>query len=431
MPIYANKEALEFWEKLPESRRARSLATGHFAILGKDRDDKEWRKAACGKIQNAASHQGKADSHQSFLSQLIEQGAVTIFAKLEASMILNAGDGVIENGGISLDRNSGLPCIPGSAIKAAARRYAIQELGNSEDQSMSARLLADIALTFGYGDTEWKSGRDSKHHHSHSDFWLAMNPISAPGEEYDGNRNLKWAAVSEQAAAIIFQTLNLVPIQPEETLVPQLPNLKGCVNFLPAFPTNSARIETDVLTPHHIKYYDGKQPVATDDENPVPIFFPVVRKGTGYQFVLQANGLPHAQSHLQVAKDWLAQALTFLGIGAKTNAGYGWFKIDLSAQAKADRESEEKAAAIAREAELAALTPEERAREELGELSHEDFVRIIKNLENEDAEQQRIVCQMLTDSKKEDWKSWKKAKKWKERIPSIREIASTHGIELI
>ncbi|MDB0056971.1 type III-B CRISPR module RAMP protein Cmr6 [Akkermansiaceae bacterium] len=431
MPIYANKEAKEFWEALPVSKRSRSLAATHFPILGENKDDKEWRKATCEQIRNAAANAAKATSHQTFLSRLVEEGAVSVFAKLEARLILNAGDGVIENGGISLDRNSGLPCIPGSAIKAAARRWAIQQLGECDSEEECAKLLAQIAITFGYGDTEWKSGRDSKYHHSHSDFWLAMVPITTPGQEHDEFRSAKWSKVSEAAANILFETLNTTPGEPDQPLARQLPNLKGCVHFIPAFPVNTAKVEIDILTPHHTNYYSNKQAVATDDENPIPIFFPTVAKGTSYQFVIQSSETTAASiSHLEVAKSWLIEALTILGLGAKTNAGYGWFSIDQSAQQRADNESRKQAEAIAKEKRLATLAPEDRAQEELKELSHEDFVRIIKNLENEEPDRQKVVCLMLNRSKKAEWKDWKRAKKWKDRIPVIRRIAQTHDIEL-
>lgn len=430
MPIYANKETLEFWNTLPYNKRARSLAATRFAFIGENRDDKEWRKSACDQIQSATYHRAKSDSHQAFLAQLIDQGAVTIFAKLEARLILNAGDGVIENGGICLDRNSGIPYIPGSAIKAATRRWAIQQLGDCESEEKAASLLASIALIFGYGDTEWKSGRDSKHGHSHSDFWLAMVPISSPGQAFDERRQEKWSKVSELAAGMIFEILGITPKYPDESLAPQLPNLSGCIHFLPAFPTNNAVVETDVLTPHHSKYYDGKQTTATDDENPIPIFFPTVAKGTGYQFLLRAGHLSHSAAHLELTKTWLIDALNYLGLGAKTNAGYGWFTLDRNAQQKAELIYQEKTATLARLKELESMEPEERALEELNELAHDDFVRIIKNLEGESPEQQKVVCMMLTHSKKAEWKEWKKAKKWQDRIPVIRQIAKTHGIEL-
>ena len=430
MPIYATKEAHSFWNNLPYTSRARSLGATHFAFIGESRSDKEWRKLACDQIQTGCAETRKADSHKIFVNELIEQGAATIFGKLEARLILNAADGVIENGGICLDRNSGLPYIPGSAVKAAARRYALQELGNADSEDEKATLLTQIALTFGFGITEWKSGRDIKHAHSHSDFWLAMTPLSEPGVENDSSRDLAWSTVSEKAAAAILRALKREPKDPDSSLASQLPNLAGGIHFLPAFPTNQARIESDILTPHHSNYYAGKQSVATDDEDPVPLFFPTVAKGTSYQFVLNPSHLPHAADSLEQAKNWLSHAITILGIGAKTNAGYGWFSIDAGAQNKADSDRQEKAAAAKRKEELDALPPEERTQEELKELSHEDFVKVIKNLEKEEPDQQKVVCQMLTGSKKAEWKAWKKAKRWKPLLPSIREVAKSHGIEL-
>jgi CRISPR-associated protein Cmr6 len=433
MPIYATTEALGFWKP----GHARSLAASHFVTLAGSKKDSSWRTQSCDSIRKGATLSSKSESFNSFASALAGQGASTLFAKLEARLILNAGDGVIENGGICLDRTSGIPFIPGSAIKAAARRCAIHQLGQTEVVEEKAKLLVQICLIFGFGGTEWKPGRKAKQDHphgghSHSDFWLAMVPLEKVGSESDAARDDLWTQVSERAACMIFASLSRSAISPEKSLAPQLPNLAGAICFLPAYPTTTARVETDVLTPHHTKYYNGDKEVATDDEDPVPIVFPAVARGTGYQFTLLPRTTNQDSGLLESATRWLGEALKFYGLGAKTNAGYGWFSIDTIAQEKAADERRAAIEEVAKVKRLAAMTPEERDREVLGELDHEEFVRVIKNLENEDASQQKIVCQMLLTSKKEDWKNWRKQKKgnWPSQIPLIRQIAKTHGIEL-
>lgn len=335
MPIYATTEALEFWKP---GQHARTLAATHFPTLAESQDDSAWRKTACNSIAKGASILNKAESFKSFSSALALQGGRTIFAKLEARLILNAGDGVIENGGICLDRTSGCPYIPGSAIKACARRFAIHELSHTESPEDRARLLAKLSLVFGYGDTEWKSGRDKNKGHSHSDFWLAMVPIEDVREEHDSKRDQLWPEVSEAAADILFKQLKREPKDSGKPLASQLPNLAGRICFLPAYPTKEAKIEIDVLTSHHPEYYNGKKTIATDDENPIPIVFPAVAKGTSYQFSLIPNGFHPSTDILESANTWLAEALQLFGLGAKTNAGYGWFSIDEEASKSAELE---------------------------------------------------------------------------------------------
>lgn len=331
--IYTNKTALDFWEA-NQGNNARSLAATRYLYLASDEDDNEWRKKSCKQIAKTTSLGAKSVFWNNFLDNLPAKSSRTLFAKLEAHLLINLGGGVIENGNISLDRNSGIPLIPGSAIKAAARRQALHELSETLDPITAAQLLSAIALTFGYGDTDWKAGRNHKTRQSNSDFWLAMVPLFEAGEEQDATRDERWKTISEDAAKHIFNTLSPQSTDKDKLLAAQLPSLAGCLSFLPAMPVGNAAIVTDVLTPHHQKYYGSDnedQDSATDDENPIPIFFPAVSKGTTYRFTVTHTAMPNSSDSLSLASTWLLAALTTLGIGAKTNAGYGWFSPDENA----------------------------------------------------------------------------------------------------
>ena len=299
MPIYATTEAKDFWLKLQAKSRSRSLAASRFVSLktGENgQEDKSWRKTSCDNIRCGATLANKSDSMARFATTLITQGCVLLHAKLEARLILDAAGGVMENGGICLDRTSGIPFIAGAAVKGCARRYAIHLLSEEEDLDLKARLLAEIAITFGYGDQEWKAGRQhnngGNHDFAHSDFWLAMVPLFDAGPELDDKRNERWSAVSEQAADLIFQHLGRTPGDRIKHYSPQLPNLSGNVCFLPAFPEKDPGIEVDVLTPHHPKYYSREKdragnlvkPIATDDEDPNPVLFPTIAPGSIFRF---------------------------------------------------------------------------------------------------------------------------------------------------
>lgn len=339
MPIYATTEAKDFWENsLKPATRARSLAAAKFVTLAESKDDKTWRKASCDAIAKGATLAAKSASSAQFVTTLLAQGAAILHAKLEARLIIDAGGGVIENGGICLDRTSGIPFIPGSAVKGCARRYAIHQLSEEADPDAKAKLLAQIAITYGYGDQEWKAGRQSakegKHASARSDFWLAMVPLFDAGQESDAKRDDLWETVSEQAAQLIFEHLGRTPKDPEKPSAPQLPNLSGQIAFLPAYPEKDPGIEIDVLTPHHSKYYSGDKPTATDDEDPTPILFPTIAPNTIFRFPLvpltqgawaSCPQVFASSTPLDLARTHLAASLELFGLGAKTNAGYGWF----------------------------------------------------------------------------------------------------------
>lgn len=422
MPIYANTEAKAFWKQ----GHARSLAATRFVTLKtlqNGNSDDSYRKAHATQIQKGAIHTRLLENRSAFISSLEAHGAVTVFAKLEARLILNAGDGVIENGGICLDRNSGVPYIPGSAVKGCARHHAIWTLSHESDSAKVARQLVDLCLIFGYGDSEWKPGRDQKKGHSHSDFWLAMVPLENAGEEYDAERNERWEHITETAESLIRTSLGVEKFPRQ---------LGGAVAFLPSYPDKDPGIDLDILTCHHPKYYAGEKLLATDDEDPNPVVFPVVAKGGIYRFSLLPCQRFCTNTLLKIASGYLSEGLQIFGIGAKTNAGYGWFSID---QAAALREAEKREQEIAEQEKRQyrdSLSETDRAKLELGELPHEEFVSICKNITNEEADRQKLVCSMLVTSKKEEWKRWKKQKKgeWPSIVPEIRKIAKIHNIEL-
>lgn len=433
MAIYATKEAQAFWKGC--SQQARSLAASHYASIAENNDDSEWRTELCSNIARGAVENKKNKSYCDWISAMADSSATVVYGKLEARLILNSSTGLGENTGMSLDRNSGTPYIQGSAIKGVTRRYAIWILSNTENADEKATLLAQIALVFGYGDSEWKTGRDLNKGHSHSDFWLAMTPLHDAGEKYDTARDVLWAEVSQKAAAIILESIGKENTDYKKPLGEKLPSISGSVAFLPAFPAKDPGVESDIITAHHTKYYkrDKTQKIATDDEAPIPIVFPAVRAGADFRFPL----LPLHRSQqnpelLELAKSWLTQAIQIFGLGAKTNAGYGWFSIDQIAQNKANLERKEKEAEKQKAEKLAAMSTEERTSFELTELPHQEFVSICKNIANEDETKQKTVCAMLKNSKKEDWKKWRKQKKgdWPDKVPVIREIAKQHGIEL-
>jgi CRISPR-associated protein Cmr6 len=79
----------------------------------------------------------------------------------------------------------------------------------------------------------------------------------------------------------------------------------------------------DVITVHHPAYYsDGKTP-PTDFDDPTPVPFLVIKPGARFLCVLDAPDHRWAD----FAQKMLLWGLEHLGVGAKTNAGYGYLRL--------------------------------------------------------------------------------------------------------
>ena len=85
-------------------------------------------------------------------------------------------------------------------------------------------------------------------------------------------------------------------------------------------------LQPDIMAPHHSGYYQTKgEKAPADFEDPIPVGFVSVRRGTRFVFYIECPTLDGAWHSF--IKSALTNTLTELGLGAKTNAGYGYFKV--------------------------------------------------------------------------------------------------------
>ena len=105
----------------------------------------------------------------------------------------------------------------------------------------------------------------------------------------------------------------------------------GLVDFLDGWPEPSVAskpLALDVMTVHYADYYQN-EPESTKfsppdgTESPIPVHFLT----TNVVFRVVLVGLERDQQWVDAAADLLTLGLTKLGIGAKTNAGYGYFEV--------------------------------------------------------------------------------------------------------
>lgn len=341
---------------------ARSLAGTRYVDFPNGPGDKGWRRRNAEAIRSGSIEPRKLPSWRSFALALAgpegEKSPRLLFARQMSRLMVGMAGGVFENGGLTLDRLSGIPLIPGSAVKGCARRAILSALqewtagvlkpGDAanplspliEGSQGPADLLVEVALVFGWSDLEWQGRenfRDDKE-------WEEKRPdfAWACGEQ--------WQAIRKSVSSHLCEHLRITP---EDAGKPweNLPHFAGTISFLPAYPWDKdPGIDLDVITCHHGEYYkEPKEPDlpqsdpkwqrwkrdhdswqqqwgnAPDTEEPVPVIFPAIAPGHTWAFLLHPT--PRAQdSHLIHARRWLAHGLEIFGIGAKTNAGYGWFQ---------------------------------------------------------------------------------------------------------
>ena len=252
------------------------------------------------------------DDFDAFLDAV--PGVIRIYAENKARLLLNMSGGVMVNAGCSLDRLTGLPIIPGSAIKGVARHAALDTL-KSEIREDKPAYLAKIALVFGWTSADWMD---------QSDFaWAAADALT-------------------ETISIIERQLGAFP-----------KDFAGAIAFFSAMPRNPLNhdLELDIVTSHHRDYYSECIDVALDNEQPNPVVFPAVATGHVFGFALAplcrtTQIGPMLPALLDCARQWLISGIETYGLGAKTAAGYGWFDAGKTETIQREKERQRRQAAF-------------------------------------------------------------------------------------
>ena len=182
-------------------------------------------------------------------------------------LLLHLGrSSVLENVGLYCDRTTGLPVIPGSAVKGILSTWAC-----------------------------W-----AEH----------FNESTGDFHEFtkDSVQRRRFTSAEAKLAGCIFGDDSSTGS-----------TAAGEVIFLGAFPVKLPVLELDIVTPHT----DAKG----NDRNPVPNPFLTIAAGTEWHFAFLAKPRDGGDSKclLESCATWLGECLEQSGIGAKTAAGYGRF----------------------------------------------------------------------------------------------------------
>ena len=98
----------------------------------------------------------------------------------------------------------------------------------------------------------------------------------------------------------------------------------GRLVFHDAWPTRWPRLKLDIVNNHHVRYYAGEDDPG-DWEDPRLVYFLAVGRDEEFDFSVSDRRRGDSEL-LRLACNWLQEALTLEGAGAKTAAGYGRFK---------------------------------------------------------------------------------------------------------
>jgi CRISPR-associated protein Cmr6 len=237
--------------------------------------------------------------------------------------------------GLSLHLLHGFPYLPGSAVRGLVRRVAEYELvkareawfelpGLPPEEKIDGFLTEAEELRALFGslavdppdpapaDPLWRTPRE-----------LLLHLRSRLAPEADALRKRISSLLSEHTGGVLT-FYDAVPARDDL-------NPKGL-------------LETDLLNPHYPDFYrrSGGLP-PSDDQDPTPIYFLVVKPDVTFHFPFRIGRWPRSESRddpraavlagtsSEAVQDkvlsWLTDGLQTWGAGAKTAAGYGYFKL--------------------------------------------------------------------------------------------------------
>ncbi len=232
--------------------------------IGKSEEKSRWLKSLApspphDRLEMQVDLQLWEARYQRWLTLTQAAGAVTFQAQLAWRMVVGLGGQSVLETDLTLEHLSGLPTIPGSALKGLTRTYAALE----ESSPPSKKI------------------------------------------ETDSPDLLRVFGTQEHAGRVIF--FDAMPVPPSR-------------------PPGKMRFAVDIMNPHYPSYYreNGKH-APSNDQSPVPVTFLTV-EGATFAFAVAPRAAGMSDDAAQ-ALGWLKAAVQKYGVGGKTSAGYGAFKV--------------------------------------------------------------------------------------------------------
>ncbi|MCP3103969.1 type III-B CRISPR module RAMP protein Cmr6 [Myxococcus sp. K15C18031901] len=231
--------------------------------------------------------------------------------RAESRLLLGHGNPSPTEVGLTLHHTWGVPVLPGSSLKGLTASYVEATYGPVPEVIEDGREA--------FCGVEWRDRR----------------PVRPPGAAYRRLFGAPDVDVGEQ---------RFVSTQGEVIFHDAL--------WVPNSVAPSKVLARDVLTVHQREYYSAKEdatPWPSDYDDPNPVAFLTVAPGNCFLVALEvAPGTPGGEALLLRARRYLHEALEAWGVGGKTAAGYGRFKVVSEQEATPVAESAKEAEGAAR-----------------------------------------------------------------------------------
>ncbi len=269
------------YAKYPEQRKGRRVVPQGYR-LGPNDLKREWLDALV-KANQKAVPQAAKNNRRRWEAMVQARGGGFERMITASPLIVGLGAGHVLETSITLDRNTGMPLIPGSALKGLARMVALIEVAESVLSNPRPEDLERFNEEIIKGATEFTKQKSEVSKQVVQTFHHFIDIFGTP----------------ESAGNIVFVDGVYADDQ---------------------FP----QYRLDIMTPHFPQYY-GENQAPSDDQNPRPISYLTV----GVEQLFLFGLLPRKQEYtslLEKAWGWLEEGLTEFGIGAKTAQGCGLFE---------------------------------------------------------------------------------------------------------
>lgn len=267
---YVPQEAIEDTDRLNDRGRS----------IGKERNF--WLQDICHDFMPASDL--IASTYQRW--RAMTEGAARFTMVSRSRMIVGlGGKGALEFG-ITLHPVTGLPYIPGSALKGLCRNYALYYIAEQSEISLDPAQVENPSKIANQLDEQLAGIKDHK---------LKVHP------EYAALYRNLFGTQAEAGQCVFYDAV------------------------IRHIPEDMSFFSVEVMTPHFRKYYEsGGKTAPHDADDPNPITYIAVNAGIVFAFAIgRRSGI--ATAPLVDARDLLRHALREMGIGAKTAAGYGVF----------------------------------------------------------------------------------------------------------
>ncbi len=195
------------------------------------------------------------------------------------------------------------------------------KVGNGDELTEACNRLRELAKAQGAEDvrffsTQWRFVTGLGREHPVENGFAWHHTLGVP--------YLPGSSVKGMVRAWAEQWEDIDKTESNRIFGPEGAGKVGSVIFFDAIPTDPVRLEADIMTPHYAPYYsDGEAP--GDWHDPTPIPFLTVAAKQPFQFAIAPRNSNNKDDAAQ-AREWLKEALGWIGAGAKTAVGYGRFK---------------------------------------------------------------------------------------------------------